>query len=259
MARLLLTLVVGSALAASAQEAQTTAVPTPSPVAKDAVPPPMLVQPTPLSARERMLSTWGFGFLGTGSVLKAQPDLSGLAQPVLRTTVPLLGVRWWTPWPRLGLELGVGAMVSGSYADMATQFGTPAGTGPASTEFLFHFSAPIVLGSTQHLIVFIAPEARAGFSRFQPDSSNLGVVTATTLDFSLKGGVEIFFSFIGLPNLSIEAGVRAGIVHELRSTAVSLPLRGDQVSTSSQTRFATTLIANPWDLFTSTLAARYYF
>ena len=224
----------------------------------EGVPPPMVTQPAPLSARDRMLGTWGFGFLGTGSVLKAAVDQGTFTQPTLRTTVPLLGVRWWTPWRRLGLEVGVGVMVSGSHNDLPTQL-MPAGDGPATTEFLFHFSAPVVLGSTQHVIVFIAPEARAGFSRFQPDGSGAGVVTASTLDFSLKGGVEIFFSFIGLPNLSIEAGVRAGVVHELRATVTTLPLEGDRVSTSSETRFATTLVANPWDLFTSTLAARYYF
>jgi hypothetical protein len=86
-----------------------------------------------------------------------------------------------------------------------------------------------------------------------------GPATATTLDLSVKGGVEIFFSFIGLPNLSIEAGVRAGVVHEVRSTVTVRPLQGDVVTSSSETRFATTLVANPWDLFTSTLAARYYF
>lgn len=250
--RLLFLLVVAGAVSARAQDD--------AGVPRDLeLPPPMIVKPAPPAARERMLNTWGFGFLGTGAVLKAQPDMTTFPLPTQRTTVPLLGVRWWTPFRRLGLELGVGAMVAGSHSDVATPFGMPAGDGPSTTEFLFHFSAPIVLGSTEHVIVFIAPEARAGFSRFQPDSSEAGVVTATTLDFSLKGGVEIFFSFIGLDNLSIEAGIRAGVVHEQRSIVTSLPLQGNQVSTSSQTRFATSLIANPWDLFTSTLAARYYF
>ena len=85
------------------------------------------------------------------------------------------------------------------------------------------------------------------------------MVTASTFELSLKGGVEIFFSFIGLDNLSIEAGVRAGLVHELRSLVQVLPLQGETTAVFTQTRFSTSLIANPWDLFTSTLAARYYF
>jgi hypothetical protein len=214
-------------------------------------------------ARERMLNTWGFGFLGTGSVFKATPDFVpttfGTPTQIDRSTVPLLGVRWWTPLRRLGLELGVGAMVSAAHADVAMQPGAPIGDGPDSTEFLFHLSVPVALASTQHTIVFIAPEARAGFSRFQPDASGAGVLTATTLDFSLKAGVEIFFSFIGLDNLSIEAGVRAGLVYEAREFVTSRPLQPDLVQVISRTRFATSLVANPWDLFTSTLAARYYF
>ena len=243
-------LAVSVSLSAWADESE------PPPLPKDAVPPPMLVQAAPLSARDRMLNTWGFGFLGTSAVLKAVPDVNNL----LRTTVPILGVRWWTPWRRLGLELGVGAMVSGSHNDVSLpQQGVMAGDGPSTTEMLVHVSAPLVLGSTQHVILFIAPEGRAGFSRFQPDDSGAGVVTASTFELSLKAGVEIFFSFIGLDNLSLEAGVRAGVVHELRSVVQVVPLQGEHVSVFTQTRFATSVIANPWDLFTSTLAARYYF
>ncbi len=239
-----------------------TPVAAPAPPARELGPPPAAAEVTPPSARTRMLNTWGFGFLGTGSVLKAVPTIiptpTGFQQAD-HATVPLLGVRWWTPAKVLGLELGVGAMVSGSYSDQPMMAGGAVGEGPASTELLFHLSAPLVLGSTQHTIIFVAPEARAGLSRLQPDATGSGVITATTFDFSLKAGVEIFFSFIGLSNLSIEAGVRAGLVHEFRQSSRSQPLQPDVVSTQSQTRFATSLIANPWDLFTSTLAARYYF
>lgn len=255
-----LSLVVASALVHAQEGSDAGVAIAPAPV-QELSPPPALKVVDPPSARERMLNTWGFGFLGTSSVFKATPAITmgqfGAVQ-VDRSTVPMLGVRWWTPFKRLGLELGVGAMVSGSYSDVAMPGMTP-GEGPTTTEFLVHVSAPLVLGSTQHTIVFLAPEARAGLSRFQPDTSGTGVLTATTLDFSLKAGVEIFFSFLGLPNLSIEAGVRAGLVYEARQFVTSRPLQGDLVSVSSQTRFQTSLIANPWDLFTSTLAARYYF
>ncbi|MFO0595149.1 MAG: hypothetical protein U0228_07590 [Myxococcaceae bacterium] len=230
-------------------------------------PPPAPKQPTPPpeppSARDRRLGSLGIGFLGTANVFKAQPDnlVGPLGQltVVQRTTVPILGVRFWMKQWRLGLEAGVGAMVSGSYSDAPVMPGGQLGEGPATTELLLHLSVPIALASTQHVILFIAPEFRGGFSRFQPDASGAGVVTAGTYDVSAKVGAEIFFSFLGLDNLSIEAGVRLGVVHEARYVVTSLPLQPVNTAVSSQTRFSTSLIANPWDLFTSTLAAKYYF
>lgn len=222
-------------------------------------PPAAKPPPEPPSARDRIGSAFGIGFLGTANVFKAQPDIMGLPLPLQRTTVPVLGVRWWTPQRRIGVELGVGAMVSGSYTDLPAQPGGAVGDGPATTELLVHASLPVMIASTRHTILFAAPEFRFGYSRFQPDATNNGVVTASTIDASVKAGVEIFFSFLGLDNLSIEAGVRAGLTYEARYVVTSLPLEATVTAVSSQTRFTTSLIANPWDLFTSTLAARYYF
>jgi hypothetical protein len=232
--------------------------------AKPIEPPPAAKAPIePPSARDRLGSSFGIGFLGTANVFKAQPEQAfgagGVLTLVQRTTVPIVGVRWWTPLRRLAVELGVGAMVSGSHSDLPQMLGGPVGDGPATTEMLAHLSAPLMLASTRHTILFVAPEFRVGLSRFQPDASGDGVLTALTIDASLKAGVEIFFSFLGLDNLSIEAGVRAGMAYEARYTVTSRPLEPITTAVSSQTRFTTSLVANPWDLFTSTLAARYYF
>lgn len=261
MQRMVCVLVVISAAAfAQSESAPDAGVPeTPKTVVVFEPPPAAKPPPEPPSARDRLGSAFGIGFLGTSNVFKAQADVNGVPLPIQRTTVPVLGVRWWTPMRRLGVELGVGAMVSGSYSDTPMMPGGAVGDGPATTEMLVHLSLPVMLASTRHTILFVAPEFRFGYSRFQPDATNSGVVTASTIDASLKAGVEIFFSFLGLDNLSIEAGVRAGLTYEARYVVTSLPLEPVITAVTSQTRFATSLVANPWDLFTSTLAARYYF
>ncbi|MFT3712688.1 MAG: hypothetical protein QM817_33985 [Archangium sp.] len=264
MKRLVMAVVLSSGVALAQSEPAPEDAGTPVVVAPPPLEPPPAAKaaPEPPSARDRLGSSFGIGFLGTANVLKAQPDTvitGGMLNVVQRTTVPILGVRWWTPVRRLAVELGVGAMVSGSYNDVAPMPGGQAGDGPATTEMLAHVGVPIMLASTRHTILFVAPELRLGFSRFQPDASGAGVLTALTFDASAKAGVEIFFSFIGLDNLSIEAGVRAGLTYEARYTVTSLPLEPINTAVSSQTRFTTSLVANPWDLFTSTLAARYYF
>jgi hypothetical protein len=277
MSRVFILAVASFALCAHAQ-AEAPSGPLPAPQSVTAEPPKDVVKeapkvslepppaakphPEPPSARDRLLGAFGIGFLGTTTVFKAMPESGftmGVPTATLRTTVPVIGVRYWTPLRRLGVEAGVGAMVSGSYTDLPLMPGSNVGDGPATTELVVHLSAPVMLASTRHTILFVAPEFRLGFSRFQPDSTGTGVVTALTVDGSLKAGVEIFFSFLGLDNLSIEAGVRAGLTHEARYVVTSLPLEPVQAAVTSQTRFTTSLIANPWDLFTSTLAARYYF
>ncbi len=235
----------------------------------DAAPVPVLpaaVTPAPRpSARERRLGSVGFGFLGTASVLRSvvspvqDPFTGRVSLTDQRTTVPVLGVRWWTPWYRLGLELGVGVMVSTSTAEQVVPNGLDLTPGPETFEWVVHASAPLVLGSTEHVIFFVAPEVRGARSTSKLSGGTGTPDFAWTFDFSAKAGVEIFFSFIGLDNLSIEAGVRVGLSHEYRSNVITNPLQPDRFNTNSTTRFATSLVANPWDLFTSTLAARYYF
>lgn len=223
-----------------------------------------VVQAAPPSARARLLGRFGFGFLGTVPVLQAAEDVppmfpGGPAAPFSRVSVPMLGVRWWTPLERLGVELGVGAMVSASASDLPVANGSDVMSGPTTVELALHLSAPIVLGSTEHTIVFVAPELRVGRSTLSTGDTRPPLL-AMTWSAGLKAGVELFFSFIGLTNLSLEAGVRAGFTHEVRFFTVQGPLGGPpREGTRSESRFSTSLVANPWDLFTGTLAARYYF
>ena len=226
------------------------------------VAPPVVVAKT---ARQRLKNRAGFGFLGTAPVLQADSDTPVSMFPGMpsnafkRVSVPMLGIRWWTPVPWLGLEFGIGAMVSAAATDVPTANGSNIMDGPTTTELLFHFSAPLAIASTEHTIVFIAPEFRIGRST-ESTGDTRNPLLSMNYDISLKAGVEVFFSIINLPNLSLEAGVRAGLVHEIRTFPVGAPLGGPiQEGRRTETRFATSLVANPWDLFTSTLAARYYF
>lgn len=252
--------------AAPAAPAAPTAPPEAPPPAEaapvPAAPPPAVVPAAPApaeppSARTRLLGGWSFGFLGGMPVLRGAPAMNAQGQSVNYATVPVLGVRWWTPWRLLGLEFGVGAMVSGGSATGSPTFGAP--SGPADVEVLFHVSAPIAFASTPNTILFVAPEARFGFGITDASGTGGGSSDAYTLNFGVRAGAELFFGLIGLPNLSLEAGVRVGVAHEWRAYYAQTGPSRWQVLTTSQTRFATSLVANPWDLFTSTLAAHYYF
>lgn len=205
---------------------------------------PPLVAPKP-TAHQLKTGHVGFGFLGASQVLRALPS----SLPTDTTTVPLLGVRWWLANSRLALELGAGVMTSGRGSSSFAG-------GPASLEVLGHVGLPVMVVSAEHVIVFLEPEARVGFSYFAPDSTGFGVVTASTFELNLRAGVEVFFGFIGLENLSFEISVRAGVNHAVRSSLESFSVG---VSQTSFTRFSTSLIGDPLEVISSSVAMRYYF
>ena len=184
-------------------------MPSPPPLAE--APPPAVVEaakpaPPVLTARERRSGSVGVGYLGLASMtppislggLGGGGGLGGLLGS-FRVNVPMLGIRWWMRGSRLGLDLGVGAMAATS-----PELFSP------SLQVVAHVGLPIAVASTQHVIVLLAPEFRAGFTTLTSGST----ITGSLLELALRGGVELFFSFIGVPELSVEAAVRVGVARE---------------------------------------------
>ena len=69
-----------------------------------------------------------------------------------------------------------------------------------------------------------------------------------------RAGFELFFGFIGVPDLSLEASVGFGLSH------VGTTLEQGGVDTERSTTFlGLRKLDDPWDIFRSSVAARYYF
>lgn len=250
MRRFVLAAVLCFTSVATAQEAQAPVVAPPPPA------PPAPAVEAPLTALRQRSGSVGVGYLGLGSVSAASSlaGLSGLGGLVggglLRVSVPVLGARWWLPGSRLALEFGVGVM--GSSFSVAGDNGAP------SIQVLGHVAMPIAVASTQHVIVFVAPQLRAGVSTLSSTSGISG--TGSLLELGVAGGVELFFGFIGVPALSLEAGVRVGVARDASVMEVSAPLSSTiQSSRSESWRFSTSLSGDPGSIVASTLALKYYF
>lgn len=238
----LLALVVCASLV-SAQEA----TPVVAPPAAPSLPPPAV---EPRTALEQRGGTWGVGYLGLSSLpglsasgLLGIGGLGGLAS--LNVQVPMLGARTWFKGTRLGLELGVGVMVSSavSTSDSVSLVGLVA--------------VPIALVSGQHFIVHVAPDLRSGFTL---TSSGLVDGTASTLELSARGAVELFFGFIGVPALSLEAGIRLGAARQAQNSTAPSPLGSDIIRSKTESyRFTTSLAGDAGSLIASTLSLKYYF
>ena len=210
--------------------------------------------PPPPTARQVRSGTVGVGYLGLAGMNPLFAVLGGGLGSLgsLRVSVPILGVRWWFRDSQLGLDLGAGAMVTGGTDTSGSFANTP------SLQLVAHAGLPIAVASTQYVIVLLAPELRAGYSTLLNDATFS--LTGSFLELALRGAVELFFGFIGVPELSIEAAIRVGFIREAQGLSNFAPLApGGNMLTSETYRFSTSLSGDPGSIVASTLSLKYYF
>jgi len=228
------------------------AVPEPPPPA----PPPPAARPPLVAAAPQPEP------VGSGSDLDVEArrfaiGYSGFSQvPVGGTTadltVPAVGVRYWTS-PTVGLDLALGigwaggsTEAAGVSTDKNSVFG-----------FILAGGVQLALATSRHVSFQVIP-----FLTFAHGSTSTGTGAAQTdfsgtrVDVGARAGLEIFFGFIGIPELALSATV--GLQLDYRKVTSSTV--GVNASTSdSTTSITTTVQNNPWDIFAGSVAARYYF
>jgi hypothetical protein len=189
---------------------------------------------------------FGVGYLGMRALaIDADPATGAL----VTTDVPVVGVRYWLN-PLLGVDAGLGLKLSSGSAT----------TGGATTDlqgysaFILHGGVPLALAGSRHFSFQVVPELNLGYASSQrggggPDLSGFH------LDLGARVGAEIQFGFIGIPELSLQAGVGVKLAYD--HVKISPPA-GDATSVG-QTFFGTGLGNNPWDIFAGNIAALYYF
>lgn len=200
--------------------------------------------------------------IGTTSAPPASGD-PGDARGTIPMDAPIVGIRYWID-QMLGLDLGVGLSISGGSAEVSPGVpGVPTSVDlQGYTVFMAHAGVPLALASGRHYSFQIIPEANLGIA-----SSSIELAGVETrfnglhLDIGARAGAEIQFGFIDIPELSLQAGV--GLLFAMDNTsgttdatAASPAETSFDVSTN---RFGTTVGDNPWNIFTSNIAALYYF
>lgn len=163
--------------------------------------------------------------------------------------VPVVGVRYWLS-DMLGIDAGVGFGFGGS----STTAGDGTSTdGPSVHGFMLHGGVPLSLASAGHFSFQVVPELNLGFAG--ASQTVMGVdqsVSGFHLDIGARAGAEIHFGFINVPQLALQGGV--GLRMNVNSTG-SDP--GD--AGTSNWSIGTNVGDNPWNIFTSNVAALYYF
>jgi hypothetical protein len=195
------------------------------------------------SDHDAVVGRLAIGYLGRNGV----GIYNGTPNPTI-VQAPVIGVRYWIS-DMLGIDAGIGlTLASGSTTTMGTSTDIP-----STHAFIIHGGVPLSLASAGHFSFQIIPELNLGFAG--TSQTVMGVDQSASgfhLDIGARAGAEIHFGFINVPQLSLQGSV--GLRMNMDSGSGKPGDNG-----TSNFSLGTTVGDNPWNIFTSNVAALYYF
>ena len=204
------------------------------------------------SDHDSVVGRLAVGYLGRNGVKVTNGIANVGVGPANNTVIegPIIGVRYWLS-DMLGIDAGIGlGLGSGSQTVGGMSTDTP-----STHLFMLHGGVPLSLASAGHFSFQIVPELNVGFAGGSQDVAGMtNKVSGFHLDVGARAGAEIHFGFINVPQLSLQGSV--GLRMNIDSQSQTLA----GVETKfSQFGLGTTVGDNPWNIFTSNVAALYYF
>lgn len=255
--------VAGTAQAQEAAPATGAAGAVPSPPPEEAPPPPppaplpgapvVRAAPPPATPTEDATSDfnvearrWAVGYSGVSSISTGSIALA----------IPAIGIRYWAN-QTIGLDLALGLGWAGGSVD----------SGPLSMDknavfgILFQGGIPVALSTHRHVSFQVIPYLTVAHGQTSSGTGPTKVdFNGLRLDVGARVGLEVFFGFIGIPELALSATIGAQFEYtRTHSEGSSTATVNADATTDTTYGFITTVQNNPWDLFTSNVAARYYF
>jgi hypothetical protein len=192
---------------------------------------------------------FGIGYMGRRTI-----NINPTGAPAT-VDAPIIGVRYWLD-PMIGIDAGLGLLFSGSSAksgDTSTDL-------QGYTVFMLHGGVPLALAGSKHFSFQVVPELNFGIasSKTAPAAAagEGADLSGIHFDIGARAGAEIQFGFIGIPELSLQAGVGLALSYD---RAKITPPGGGAATSVHTTSLGTSVGNNPWNIFTSNIAALYYF
>ncbi len=215
------------------------------------------------SDHDQMVGRLAVGYLGRATVGAGANPIGAAADPnnpegyAVVGLAPIVGVRYWING-MLGLDVGLGlALIGGSIEETAPDNDVDL---DSFTGFAFHAGVPLALASADHFTFEIVPEANVGIGSAEQADGDI-THSGFHLDIGARAGAEIHFGFMKIPQLSLQGSVGLQFALDSGSTDTDPPGAGappDSIE-RSRTALQTTVGSNPWNIFTSNVAALYYF
>jgi hypothetical protein len=213
--------------------------------AQDPAPARTTIGPTDHS---RFVGDFAIGFLGIQSINIAAPG----GAPPTTVNAPVIGGRYWLD-EGMGIDAGLGFAFASASTTVENGDTTTDTDNPQPTAFILHGGVPFALADSQYFVFELIPELNIGFAGNTVGDDKL---RGFHLDLGARAGAEVHFGFIDIPQLSLQAGIGVNLAYNRVSiTNDTTDISGSQSSTS----FGTTVGNDPWDIFTSSISALYYF
>jgi hypothetical protein len=196
----------------------------------------------------KFVGSFGIGFMGIASINIA--DVAGTG--VTPVTAPVIGGRYWLD-SGMGIDAGLGiAFGSGSIESGGTSVDNPQ---PAA--LIIHGGVPLALADTQYFVFEIVPELNIGFAGNTLEAAGGDtILRGFHLDLGARAGAEVHFGFIDIPQLSLQAGIGLALSYDSTSSENEAT---DTTTSISELSVGTNVGNDPWDIFTSSITALYYF
>lgn len=200
----------------------------------------------------QFVGDFAIGFMGVQSINIA--DMTGAPTQL---NAPVIGGRYWLD-SGMGIDAGIG-FVFGSGSTTGEDGGTTTETdNPQPAALILHGGVPFALADSEHFVFELIPELNIGFAgnTVEDGAGDDIALRGFLLSLGARAGAEVHFGFIDLPQLSLQAGIGVSLAYN----RTSVTNETDDVSTSvSASSFGTTVGNDPWDIFTSSISALYYF
>ncbi len=164
----------------------------------------------------------------------------------------IVGVRYWTS-DTVALDLGLGLSTLGG----SSKTGSTTTDAPSLFGISLKAGVPIALLAAKHYTFFIEPQLIFGYASqsIRPTGGDETKNSGMHLALGATAGAEIQFGFIGIPHLALDAAIGLGLDYQSGSSKTG----ANPETTVSSTAFGTAAFASPWNIFTTNVAARYYF
>jgi hypothetical protein len=194
-----------------------------------------------------------------GNGMAATPGPGGITGSTV--TAPVIGARYWLK-RNIGIDVGVGLGLAGGSTEAVVGSTDTTVDKVSSTGFALHGGVPLAFAQGRHYAFLVIPELTVGFTSatFKPTAGGGGMVgpnqdlSGFLFDGGARVGAEIYFGFIGVPQLALTATL--GLSY--RRTVFKWSSGNNSASDGTST-FGTNVQADPWAVFKDAISATYYF
>lgn len=191
-----------------------------------------------------VVGTFGIGYMGRRTIAVA-PNGAG---DFITQDAPVIGLRYWLS-PQLGIDAGLGFAINNG----STKTGDTSVDNAGYTAFILHGGVPLALAGGKHISFQVIPELNVGFASAKTGGPASADTSGIHFDIGARAGGEVQFGFIGIPELSLQAGIGLALSYDRAKVS------GTPDQSVSRFRFGTMTGDNPWNIFTGNIAALYYF